>query len=851
MLDNEFKNSIDSARQILVGKVPDPKAQIEQITTAMIYKFMDFMDRENIEFGLEPQFFVGDYQHFSWSNLLDTKLSGQQKLDLYIQAITQLPQCEHIPQLFRDIFKGTFVPFREARTFNLFLKEIDKFKYDNSENLGNAFEYLLSILGSQGDAGQFRTPRHIIDFIVSAVDPQKDDTILDPACGTAGFLISAYKHIIKINSKNFNHDNDSIIAEGSTAYETVIDTSEYYIGDLMTPIQKRNLLANVTGYDISPDMVKLALVNLYLHGFKQPKIYEYDTLSDDKRWDDDFDVILANPPFMSPKGGITPHKRFSIQANRAEVLFVDYIAEHLRPGGRAGIIVPEGIIFQASNAYKNLRKNLVENWGLYAVVSLPSGVFQPYSGVKTSILFLDKYLAKQSPDILFLKIENDGYDLGAQRRKIDKNDLPKALKAFKEWKSSQSLLDDNIAMTVPKAKIAQDGDYNLTAERYKEAIDYSNVKWDMVELGEVCETTSGGTPLKAKQEYYENGKIPWLRSGEVAQGEILHSELYITEEGLRKSSAKLLPPNTVLIAMYGATAGQVGLLKFESATNQAICGILPNEGIVPKFLFHLLYSMKVDIIRLAGGGAQPNISQKIIKNLKIPLPPLQVQEEIVAEIEQYQKVIDGAKQVVENYKPQIDIDPDWEKVELGEVCDKITDGSHFSPTTINKGYPYVTVKDINNGKVDLINCKKISYESYIELKKNGCRPNKNDVLFSKDGTVGKTFYVNFDKEWVVLSSLAIITPKPENIIPKYLYHILSTDYFKNKAIYRKTGLAIKRIVLKTLKTILIPLPPLSVQEEIVARIEEEQKYVDGCKKLIEIYEQKIKDRIGKVWGINK
>ena len=134
---------------------------------------------------------------------------------------------------------------------------------------------------------------------------------------------------------------------------------------------------------------------------------------------------MANPPFMSPKGGIRPHNRFAIKAKRSEVLFVDYIAEHLNPGGRAGVIVPEGIIFQAQNAYKNLRRMLVENY-LWAVVSLPAGVFNPYSGVKTSILFLDRNLAKRTDDILFVKVTNDGFDLGAQRRPIDGTELPTA-----------------------------------------------------------------------------------------------------------------------------------------------------------------------------------------------------------------------------------------------------------------------------------------------------------------------------------------------------------------------------------------------------------------------------------------
>jgi type I restriction enzyme M protein len=151
--------------------------------------------------------------------------------------------------LFRDIFKNAYLPYRDPETLRLFLKTINEFSYDNSERLGDAFEYLLSILGSQGDAGQFRTPRHIIDFMVAAVAPQKNEVILDPACGTAGFLISAYKYIVAENTAKS-------------------------AGDLLTSAERKALLENFKGYDISPDMVRLSLVNLYLHGFVQPHIFE-------------------------------------------------------------------------------------------------------------------------------------------------------------------------------------------------------------------------------------------------------------------------------------------------------------------------------------------------------------------------------------------------------------------------------------------------------------------------------------------------------------------------------------------------------------------------------------------------
>ena len=279
MLDTETRRRIDTARDILVGKVPDPKSQVEQITIALIYKFMDDMDAESEELGGPRKFFAGDFSRYGWAKLMRSGLGGFETLNLYAEAIGKMPENPGIPPLFRDIFKNAYLPYRDPDTLRSFLKVIDEFNYDHSERLGDAFEYLLSVLGSQGDAGQFRTPRHIIDFIVSVVDPKKDETVLDPACGTAGFLISSYKHILRANTDS----------EGNST---------------LTPDEKARLAANFKGYDISPDMVRLSLVNMYLHGFSDPHIFEYDTLTSQDRWNEHADVILANPPFMSPKGGI-------------------------------------------------------------------------------------------------------------------------------------------------------------------------------------------------------------------------------------------------------------------------------------------------------------------------------------------------------------------------------------------------------------------------------------------------------------------------------------------------------------------------------------------------------------------
>ncbi len=242
MLDTDTKRRIDTARDILVGKVPDPKSQVEQITIALIYKFMDDMDAESEEFGGKRKFFAGEFARYGWAKLMRSGLGGHEILTLYTEAIAKMPENPGIPLLFRDIFKNAYLPYRDPETLRAFLKIIDEFTYEHSERLGDAYEYLLSVLGSQGDAGQFRTPRHIIDFIVTILDPKKTEKVLDPACGTSGFLISSYKHILKANSSPEGIEpNGSKKSDEDALHTSKIPPAK---GDLLTPDDKGLLPTN-------------------------------------------------------------------------------------------------------------------------------------------------------------------------------------------------------------------------------------------------------------------------------------------------------------------------------------------------------------------------------------------------------------------------------------------------------------------------------------------------------------------------------------------------------------------------------------------------------------------------------
>ncbi|MDP8205184.1 MAG: N-6 DNA methylase [Candidatus Electryonea clarkiae] len=840
MLDTDTKHRIDTARDILVGKVPDPKSQVEQITIAMIYKFMDDMDAESEEFGGKRKFFEGEFARYGWAKLMHSGLGGFETLNLYAEAITKMPENPGIPLLFRDIFKNAFLPYRDPETLKMFLKVIDEFEYDHSERLGDAFEYLLSVLGSQGDAGQFRTPRHIIDFMVEIVDPKKTETVLDPACGTAGFLISSYKHILKSNKD----------ADGNST---------------LTPDEKGRLAHNFKGYDISPDMVRLSLVNMYLHGFTDPHIYEYDTLTSQDRWNEYADVILANPPFMSPKGGIKPHKRFTIQAKRSEVLFVDYMAEHLTPTGRAGIIVPEGIIFQSQNAYKQLRKMLVEEY-LVAVVSLPAGVFNPYSGVKTSILILDKSLAKKTNSIAFFKVENDGFGLGAQRREIEKNDLPAATDFLKSWLQSISppALIQPIpnALIVEKEKIAAKGDYNLSRERYRQETRLFNTKWPTTALEEICTFMTGGTPTSTVAEYYENGTVPWLVSGDIHRFEIADCEKRITSKGVENSNARFLLKDSVLIALngQGKTRGTVALLRMEGATcNQSLVAMTPAQppGVISEYIFWVLRSMYADIRALTGHNQRSGLNISILKTIQIPLPPLEVQKEIVVEIEGYQKVIDGARAVLDNYRPHIPINPDWPMVELKEIIDSLESGVSVNSTNnpINEGeIGILKTSCVTSGVFDPKEHKTVLPDERSRVK---CHPKRNSIIISRMNTerlVGANAYVKEDFEHLFLPDRlwqTVISRNDVHVL--YLQTILASDTYRKRisAICGGTSGSMKNISKGKFLQLDIPLPPLATQQAIVAEIEAEQTLVVANCELIDRFEKKIQVTLERIWSDNK
>lgn len=445
-----LRQKVDQLMNILwAGGVNNPMDSIEQLSYLIFLRLLT--ERDEIMATLDKKYariFSGQWAKFAWGNFVT--LTGDQLFNAARDAIEKLHELPGLSDTGKLLFQRATLKVYDRPTLRAVIQEINEMDlapHNDVDLKGDMYEYLLSKLSQSGTNGQFRTPRHVIDLIVALVNPEPRHRICDPACGTAGFLISAYNHILH------QHTKPADLARG------LLDGSQ------LKPAQWKFLEEHAfTGYDNDANMVKIAILNLYLHQLEKAQISLLNPLTTGFGGaypGKQFDCILANPPFSGKvqDESILADLNYKLNTRATELLFLKWFIDHLTPTGRAGVIVPNGVLFGATSAAKQIRKMLLDECDLQAVVTMPSGVFKPYAGVATAILVFQK--GGPTKSVWFYEMTADGYSLSDTRTPVEENDIPDILQ---KWPGREEGIH---SFRVSRKELAEYED-QLTPGRYRE-----------------------------------------------------------------------------------------------------------------------------------------------------------------------------------------------------------------------------------------------------------------------------------------------------------------------------------------------------------------------------------------------
>lgn len=465
-INSDLKQKVDRIMdELFAGGVNNPMTAIEQISYLMFLKSITELDEQQEKIAelsgkKYESIFNGKISKFSWRVM--SRLAGDELYNTLVEAFEHLHELPKLSVTGKTLFRQAHLKIYNRPTLRSVVSIIDGMDYNNTEKYdtdvkGDMYEYLLNRIAVSGTNGQFRTPRHIIKAMVEIAKPKPSDLILDPACGTAGFLIEAYKEILR------NNTSEDELSSG------------HVTGDKLSPAQHEFLRTkSIHGFDNDADMIKVAIMNLYLHDLAQSNVLNFDpiTLPEEKK--QKYDLILANPPFSGTVNPESIQEDIDLSTTKTELLFIKYMYDHLVEGGRSAVIVPEGVLFGSTGGHRKLREILMDTCHIDAVVSLPSGVFKPYAGVKTAIIFYTK--GGKTDKVWFYEVTGDGFTLDDKRQADPVHDNLKGLLAAYEKKE-----EGEYSWFATREEIIAE-DYNLTASRYKAAVADTTVHRDPKEL---------------------------------------------------------------------------------------------------------------------------------------------------------------------------------------------------------------------------------------------------------------------------------------------------------------------------------------------------------------------------------
>lgn len=730
-----------------------------------------------------------------------------------------------------DIF--TPLQIRDASILKEIMEKLDPLMLTDvdSDVKGDAFEYFLKASTStKNDLGEYFTPRHIVKTMVRLVNPQIGETVYDPFCGTGGFLIESFRHIY--NNMARTEANLKALRKSTVYGNEITNTAR---------ITKMNMILAGDGH--SNIEMKDSLAN---------PIDGTSTYTDENGvvHHNGFDIVLANMPYSQK----TKHGNlYDLPSTNGDSVCVQHCMKAINSAaenGRMALVVPEGFLFRKD--LTKTREYLLENCQLQSIISLPQGVFLPYTGVKTDIIYatnVNKKIkaSKKKKNFWYFDVKSDGYTLDNHRRKLDtSSDLAK----YEEYRK----LDEEQASEmmkvgfeiIPLSKVCENS-YVLVGSRYREAKNIGS-KYNVVKIEEIATLRNGYAFPIALQG--QDGSIPFYKVSDMNSDgnefEMKKSNNYVSTELAKSRKWLPAPIGTVIFPKIGAAiaTNKKRILSTPAIFDNNVMGVVCGEKVLPQFMLYLLEH--IDISQWASLANPPSISQDNVLKQEIPLPPIKVQQQIVSELDGYRKMISGAQTVISNYRPHLPKFKAIDVVKLSEVCDINLISVNPKQEYGENKFTYIDISSVTSGtgKIDMTH--KIKGIDAPSRARRGM--SRGDILMSTVRPNLKAFaYVDFDTTGFVASTgFAVLTPK--NVNGKYLLYALLDDFVGNQLNDAMSKAMYPSVNKSDLENLNIICPSEEEQKEAVAQIERELAFITPSEEIISIFTKKIEQKINEVWG---
>lgn len=835
-----------------------PKVQYDRKELIRIFDEANNMLRgEGLRAGIER---FGEFANILFLKLISEseqikRESGiQTKFDIACSwdSIKQIPSSTRIEYINKTVYDklnalyntDIFTPLqiRDASILKEIMDKLDPLMLTDvdSDVKGDAFEYFLKASTStKNDLGEYFTPRHIVKTMVRLVNPQIGETVYDPFCGTGGFLIESFRHIY--NNMARTETNMKILRKNTVYGNEITNTAR---------ITKMNMILAGDGH--SNIEMKDSLANL---------IDGSTTYTDENGvvHHNGFDIVLANMPYSQK----TKHGNlYDLSSTNGDSICVQHCMKAINSAaenGRMALVVPEGFLFRKD--LTKTREYLLDHCQLQSIISLPQGVFLPYTGVKTDIIYATNVNKKinaldRKKNFWYFDVKSDGYTLDNHRRKLD---VPSDLSKYEEFRKLDKDQAENMLKVgfevIPLDKVRKNS-FILVGSRYRKLTTTSI--YDTVTFSDIATLTRGVNYQKNQQSISRTNNIILPADNITLDGELAIAKEIFVDETVNLPEDKKLKKDDIFICMSSGSKDHVGKVAFiEQDTNYYAGGFMGivrtnSQRCLPKYLYYYLSASKVfrEEIKLLTQGANINNISSTINSIKIPLPPIKIQQQLISELERYRKIISSAQNVLKNYRPQLPTFTDVTTYSLNDVnVFEIVSGG--TPDSKNQNYWNGEINWITLADLPADNYITHIYESKRKITNEGLANSSakllpiKSVIVSTRATIGR-IGINYVPLATNQGFKNIIIKNKAKIIPEFLALVLREKTEEMNAL--ASGATFKEISKTNFESITISVPTVEKQKAVLEQIKNEEALIKPSKQLVEMFRTKIEKRIKEVWG---